>query len=206
MDNTTDFIFDLPQADTLKPSSTRKVHIRRLNDILHLSIQRGDMLRARQVWSILARCKEYDWMAMWRMGLLLANPHSHPPSSNTNTVTARLDYLRVMMLRCPDDQESILSEIVLQLIFSENFKDAIDELDLYLPSFPFQNNPVLHLYAGLSLLCLASKNRDEFVDQLSTSNHLRNSQTHFDRVITLDAHNVIASTFLEQVLRSVLME
>src|SRR5271155_1968405 len=58
------FLFALPGA-TRNTSNARKVHIRRLNDILQLCLQRNDALRSKRAWAILARCKEVSWMEMW---------------------------------------------------------------------------------------------------------------------------------------------
>lgn len=52
-------------------TTTRKRHIRRLNDLLYLSLERDDLPRARRAWSILTKCKEFNWKEHWRTGLLL---------------------------------------------------------------------------------------------------------------------------------------
>ena len=49
----------------------------------------------------------------------------------------------------------ILRELVLRLIQAGKHRRALDELDLYLPLFPFHDNPVMHAYAGLLALYLA---------------------------------------------------
>ena len=49
----------------------------------------------------------------------------------------------------------ILRELVLRLIYAGKHRRALDELDLYLPLFPFHDNPVMHVYAGLLALYLA---------------------------------------------------
>ena len=51
--------------------SARAFHIRRLNDILHLSVQRNDVERAKRAWTILMRCAEVDWMALWNIGFFV---------------------------------------------------------------------------------------------------------------------------------------
>jgi hypothetical protein len=50
-----------------------RVHLRRLWDVLHVSIARGDAPRARRAWAILARCAEADWQALWRTALHVAD-------------------------------------------------------------------------------------------------------------------------------------
>lgn len=82
-----------------QPLTTRKVHIRRLYDILQLSIQRHDVQRAKRVWSILSRCKEINWLALWRTGLhIFGEAHI-----DDDGMQVTVDYLRSMMLQYPDD-------------------------------------------------------------------------------------------------------
>ncbi|KAI0796879.1 hypothetical protein C8Q75DRAFT_802551 [Abortiporus biennis] len=52
-------------------------------------------------------------------------------------------------------KESILLELVLQLIYAKQYRKALDELQLYLSSPPFDDNATLHVYAGLVSLYLA---------------------------------------------------
>lgn len=66
----TEFAFAY-QDRHLHTNSSRNIHIRKLNDILHLSIERNDIPRALRTWSILARCKEFDWRRDWRTAFLL---------------------------------------------------------------------------------------------------------------------------------------
>ena len=90
--------FLFASLDSKQPLTTRKVHIRRLYDILQLSIQRHDVQRAKRAWSILARCKEINWLTMWRTGL-----HILGEDTIRDDVPVTVDYLRSMMLQYPDD-------------------------------------------------------------------------------------------------------
>lgn len=82
-----------------QPLTTRKIHIRRLYDILQLSIQRHDVQRAKRVWAILSRCKEINWLALWRTGLhIVGEAHT-----DEDGMRVTVDYLRSMMLQYPDD-------------------------------------------------------------------------------------------------------
>lgn len=62
------------------------------------------------------------------------------------------------------DKETMLKELVLLFILSGQYSQALDELELYLPSFPYQDNPVLHIYAGLLCLHLAQKPDGDFTE------------------------------------------
>ncbi|KAF7432926.1 hypothetical protein PC9H_004870 [Pleurotus ostreatus] len=176
-------------------SSARKVHIRRLHDLLHLLIQRRDNERARLAWSILARCKEADWMVMWSTALLILSNES--PSSNTRDESRSIEFLRIMMLQYPNDREAILQELIISLINASKYQEALSELDLYLPTFPYQENPMLHMFAGMLSLYLAQPTSDAS----STYNHsqLREAESHFKRAVLLDPESSIASAFLSRV-------
>lgn len=67
----------------------------------------------------------------------------------------------------------------------------------YLPSFPYQDNPVFHTYAGLISLYLAQPTEDstEFNNAL-----LRDAQSHLRNANTLDPENIVAQAFLQKVL------
>jgi RNA polymerase I-specific transcription initiation factor Rrn11 len=89
---------------SLEPtSSARNFHIRRLQDILQLSVQREDFSRAKRAWAILARCTEVDWITIWETGLSVIGKatdqsfeeHDTPRMGNRE----RLDYLKIVMLR-----------------------------------------------------------------------------------------------------------
>ena len=100
----TPFLFASP--DGRRSSSARRVHLRRLYDILHLSIQRGDLLLAQKSFALLSRCDDIEWAAIWKFGLLIlaANDRTDQPHSYDVLGTPKhIDFLRVMMLRHPEE-------------------------------------------------------------------------------------------------------
>lgn len=99
-----DFIYAFPDNEKFKPTSSRKTHILRLNDLLHLFIERGDLQRARRTWAILIRCKEFDWNTKWRTGLFLI---SDPKSSRQSEGQAKIDFLKKLMRRYPNEVKSL---------------------------------------------------------------------------------------------------
>ncbi|KAG8218677.1 hypothetical protein J3R82DRAFT_4344 [Butyriboletus roseoflavus] len=119
------FLFS-PPKDIL-PLTSRRVHLRRLYDVLHLSIQRGDLHRARRAWAILARCKEIDWRTSWMLAIGLLNRSGHRTESNQT----KIDYLRTTMLHSPEDRESILCELVHLYVVAGRHREALDELELF---------------------------------------------------------------------------
>lgn len=92
-----DFLF--ASLHSKRPRTARKVHIRRLYDVLQLSIQRQDFTRARRAWAILARCKEIQWKSLWMTSLLLVGDGLHDVDSSKD----KINYLRSLMLRHLDD-------------------------------------------------------------------------------------------------------
>ncbi|KAI0352984.1 hypothetical protein OH77DRAFT_1458850 [Trametes cingulata] len=184
------------------PTTARKLHIRRLFDVLHLSLQRQDWHRAKRAWAILARCKEVQWKTLWRTSLLLLSEGDELDEDQVSSDSERVGFLTIMMRQYPEERESILRELVLRLIRSGMYTRAMEELDLYLPSYPYQDNPVLHVYAGLIALYLAQP--DDMPEQTThgwNASYLRDAQAHFERARLIDPSNVVAETFLSQVNR-----
>jgi len=68
----------------------------------------------------------------------------------------------------------------------------------YLPSFPYQDNPVLHIYAG-SICLYMSQDPDSRKDNKSPEGLLEEAKAHFNRVIKIDPGNCVAHIFLDQV-------
>ena len=67
----------------------------------------------------------------------------------------------------------------------------------YLPSPPYQDNPVLHLYAGLLCLYLAQPNPGD-VEHLKRRT-LRDAEQYLQRTHQLDPENTIAIAWLKNV-------
>ncbi|CAA7259614.1 unnamed protein product [Cyclocybe aegerita] len=187
-----DHAFLFAPHNSRQPATTRKIHLRRLHDILQLSIQTRQFKRAKRAWAILCRCKETDWKALWTTGLLILGEGEPGNNGTCNAV----DYLRAMMLHCPDDRESILQELVFRLLLLGKCREALDELELYLPSFPYQDNPVFHVYAGLCCIFLAQPQQDH--SNRFDRNLLRDAQTHLEHAKTLDLDNTVVQAFLEK--------
>lgn len=83
-----------------RPTTARKVHIRRLIDVLQLSLLRRDYDRARRAWAILIRCKEIDWKDMWKTAVaLLADPGDDDQEENDR----RIAFLSIVVRQHPDD-------------------------------------------------------------------------------------------------------
>ncbi|KAJ3779053.1 hypothetical protein FB446DRAFT_630970, partial [Lentinula raphanica] len=100
---------------------------------------------------------------------------------------------------------NVIKELIFRLILSGRHREALDELELqvievisYLPSFPYQDNPVLHVYAGLLCFYLAQENTYGTGTSLQPS-LIREATTHFERARVLEPGNIIAVAFLHKV-------
>ncbi|KAF8760880.1 Reverse transcriptase (RNA-dependent DNA polymerase) [Rhizoctonia solani] len=103
-------------------------------------------------------------------------------------------------------QETLLKETILALIDLEEYQEALDELDLYIVTMPFDQNPVLHLYAGMLWLFTAQPQAEVSIDSVSkgTSRNeildvarwnaprVAAAKRHFRRAIALDPGNEFA--------------
>ncbi|KAI0082413.1 hypothetical protein K474DRAFT_1585545 [Panus rudis PR-1116 ss-1] len=186
-------LFDFPGSKG--PRTARKLHLRKLYDLLELCILRNDQARARRVWAILVRCKEINWRIMWKMGVVLLGRSLDDEGEETQSY--RTQYLSAMMQQNPDDREAILQELVLRLIQSGQHRKALDELELYLPSPPYEDNPALHCYAGLLSLYLA---QPQDTNLLSWNEGLiRNGHAFFEKAQNLDSECPFSEAWLEKV-------
>ncbi|KAK1233309.1 hypothetical protein PQX77_003535 [Marasmius sp. AFHP31] len=132
---------------------------------------------------------------MWTTAIyLVGNGHTQDED-----IPKQLALLRELMLHIPSDREVILQEMIFRLIILERYQDALDELELYLPSFPYQDSPVLHTYAGLLSFCLSQSSERGGEGPHFNESTLREAKSHFERAVTLDSENVVATSFLEKI-------
>jgi len=131
-------------------------------------------------------------MTMWTTGVRLLgddlDQHGNTPQ--------KFEFLRGMMLQYPDDRQKIIKELILHLILAGKHREALDELELYLPSFPYQDNPLLHVYAGLISLYLAQPASDAGPFNPSL---LRDAELYLERAKVLDPDNTVAQAFLDKI-------
>ncbi|CAE6425126.1 unnamed protein product [Rhizoctonia solani] len=196
---------------TLVPStSSRKQHIRFTYDLLHVCLQRGDLIRARRAWAVLVKCPEIDWRTLWAVGLALIPGRVGNESSRATR--EHVNYLKRVKLQIPHLQETLLKETVLALIDLGEYQEALDELDLYIVTMPFDQNPVLHLYAGMLWLFTSQPQTEAPMDSrskgldkpdiLDISNwnvpRVAAAKRHFRRAIALDPGNGFARGWLDR--------
>lgn len=96
--------FLFASLDDDRISTTRKVHLRRLADLLYVCIHKRDWPRAGRAWAILTRCHEFKWQAVWQFGIIFASTLAEESSAAQGVVpvsSKSLEYLRILMLRFP---------------------------------------------------------------------------------------------------------
>lgn len=99
--------------DSKQPTTARKVHIRRLYDVLQLCLQRGDFLRAKRAWAILSRCKGINWKTMWKLGVQLSGEQAQYDMERNEQ---KIKFLGATMRQHPD--EVVLSRSSLNTVRS----------------------------------------------------------------------------------------
>ncbi|KIR68976.1 hypothetical protein I312_100929 [Cryptococcus bacillisporus CA1280] len=144
----------------------RHAYIHSLANLLHACLLRGDIDRAKRAWAILIRCREVDWRARWQWGLLFLSSGSSDAVQNTQASMyasqAEDDYRQaerwINTLRVSarmEDKPSLLHALTLILIKHARYRQALEELETYLPSYPYLLSASLHTYAGLLAFYLA---------------------------------------------------
>ncbi|WVR08603.1 hypothetical protein IAU60_005658 [Kwoniella sp. DSM 27419] len=149
--------------------SVRRRWIQNLVNALHACLLRGDSVRANRAWAILVRCREVDWRSKWHWGLLLLSlKHDPSPAATSYQATQAsmysqdtgsrdierwLNALRVAAKE--EDKPSLLHALVLYLIKQGQYRQAYDQLETYLPSYPYLLSGPLHTYAGMIAFYLA---------------------------------------------------
>ncbi|KAH7344987.1 hypothetical protein B0J17DRAFT_624242 [Rhizoctonia solani] len=183
-----------PHRTLLPSTSSRKQHIRFTYDLLHVCLQRGDLVRARRAWIILVKCPEIDWRTLWAVGLALIP--GRESREGGRATREHVNYLKRVRLQIPHLQETLLKETILALIDLGEYQEALDELDLYIVTMPFDQNPVLHLYAGMLWLFTAQP-RAESLDGSPEELAESAAKRHFRRAIALDPGNGFARGWLD---------
>ena len=101
------FLFTPPEP--IRPTTARKVHIRRLYDILQLCIHRNDFARARRAWVILARCKEFNWKTLWKIGVHLLGEYT---GNDIESNEERVRFLKTLMRQYPEDEVRVMFRLL----------------------------------------------------------------------------------------------
>ncbi|CCJ30238.1 unnamed protein product [Pneumocystis jirovecii] len=138
--------------------STRKRQIEATYTILHLSLLRGDFLRARYAFSILIRCREVYLYDIWDLGLEILR-HFEFDQQETYLKHLIVFYqASTYSSSLKDDTfstQEFLRALVLLYIEKREFQKLLDMLEDYLLSAPYSENAVFYQYAGMAALELS---------------------------------------------------
>ncbi|WWC72500.1 uncharacterized protein I206_106462 [Kwoniella pini CBS 10737] len=170
--------------------SIRKKWIQNLINLLHTCLLNGEITRAKRAWSILVRCREVNWKSRWYWGLLIlshdisftlneVNEATQPIAFSQNygdkskDIERWLNSLRVFAKE--EDKPSLLHALILHLIKSGQYRQAYDQLETWLSSYPYLLSGPLHTYAGLLSFYLAQPPSARIENQISNDD--RSSST-----------------------------
>jgi len=197
--------------------SLRLQHLRKVFDILHLCLLRGDGPRAARALRVLVRAKEWRHAELWRYGLAVASLLSRDPASNSvdestsapnaessrqvqarqaaeAAATRRLAYLRGLYRVKTSLKPEVLVDIVFELIALKRYEEAMREIDYVLDTHPFRTYPALHLLAGMLTLdsglhAVSSSTPLELVLSEVPSSIRRAAEHHFQQALTAASKN-----------------
>ncbi|ODO10491.1 hypothetical protein I350_01086 [Cryptococcus amylolentus CBS 6273] len=139
--------------------SLRHAYIQSLAYCLQACLLRGDRERARRAWAILIRCREVNWRTKWEWGLLfLSSQDTDAPGLASQADQVRhverwINTLRVTVRN--EEKPSLLHALILYYVKEGRYRQALEELETYLPSYPYLLSASLHTYAGLLAFYLA---------------------------------------------------
>ncbi|KAL7422710.1 hypothetical protein Q5752_002001 [Cryptotrichosporon argae] len=139
------------------PPAVRAAYIRNLAACVRACVLRGDVARARRAWALLVRCREVDWRERWHWGLYLLNAVSESVATAASGQGRQGEtYLKTLQIASAEgERPMILHALVLHLIQHDRHRDALSELETYLPSYPYLSSSTLHTYAGMLAFYLA---------------------------------------------------
>lgn len=140
----------------------RRLHIRRVFDVMQLMILRRDMDRAARCLHILLKSHEWRPLEMWKWGLLVATLADQPNDM-------ALQYLQRISRTRPALRPFTLPYLVREWIICGHYKKAHEELLSVISSYPHRQNPQLHTYLGLLTLHASSTHMNQSFSSDSTS-------------------------------------
>ncbi|WFD07253.1 protein-serine/threonine phosphatase [Malassezia vespertilionis] len=128
----------------------RRRHVRRLYDLLQLTILRNDKQRAARCLYLLLRMREWRPVELWKFGLKVAAMpdalESHRP----------LAYLQQISRTRTELRPYVLPFLVRELVFVQRYEDALEEITSVISVYPYRHIPQLHTYLGLLTLYIGA--------------------------------------------------
>jgi len=170
--------------------------IRRVYDVCMYSLYSGDFERASKAFGLLLRCKEFKWKDFWSLAVYMLNPHD--PDRDDAFFLGQVEHLRLLMAQDPTRRQELLNEVLQVLVQNGRYTEALDEIELYLPLFLYQDNLILYTYIGLIRLYM-SQDPDSRKENESPDALLEEAKTYLNRVIEIDPGNHTVHMFLDMI-------
>mgnify|MGYP002759437284 FL=1 len=157
--------------------------MRRVHDLLHLSLLRQDHERAVRCFIILLRSQDWRPLELWKLGLRIACMDAHNDA-------AQKYLLRISRTRTALRPYS-LPFLIREWIRNGNYQQAHEELSSIITSFPYRLHPLLHTYLGLLTLYIGHAEPHEYlhdIPHMSTSFIVppgvrRTAKFHFENAV-----------------------
>lgn len=128
----------------------RRRHMRRVYDLLHLQLLRGDAERALRCLQILLASPEWKPVELWKMGLWVATLSEQEDEA--------LQYLHRLSRTRSTLRPYAFPLLIREMIAQGHYEQAHESLSSMISAYPYRHYPHLHTYMGLLTLYL---NTDE---------------------------------------------
>lgn len=158
-------------------------HMRRVHDLLHLSLLRRDHKRAVRCFVLLLRSQDWRPIELWKFGLRIACMDAHNDAAQKYLL--RISRTRTVL------RPYSLAFFIRECIRNGNYQRAHEELSGIITSFPYRLHPQLHTYLGLLTLYIGHAEPDEHfhdIPHMNTSFHVppgvkRTAKFHFENAV-----------------------
>ncbi|KNZ56938.1 uncharacterized protein VP01_2282g3 [Puccinia sorghi] len=231
MNSSSSIIFELlpsrkvQERLSLNPATggPRKFHIRRLFDLLQLCLLRRQHHQARQIWSILVRCREVDFAMLWDLGLRVMHLPHPTPAADQSEIDAHLNYMKACRNLSDQETAKVLMEYISVLVSGYHLYRALSMPDcmnmlvssLY-QSFPLHNLLMTPMSLTRSLLISLVRvicawpshfflerlipnyfSNTEYLEAISENVMFGKAKAYFERARSLDPTCVLSAAYLE---------
>lgn len=132
----------------------QRQHMRRVYDLLHVSLLRHDIARAMRCFLILLHSKEWRPIELWSIGLKIAN--MDPRNDTALKYLLRISRTRTTL------RPYTHTFLIREWIRAGYYQRAHEELSSIIGAFPYRHLPPLHTYLGLLTLYLGNEPSNDY--------------------------------------------
>lgn len=156
----------------ISQATHREKHLRRIYDLLMLSISRGDSKRAYRSLRVLLHAYEWSSVELWRHALQVTTMVAADEAerivgirteedrilNEKKIAQKRLTFMRqVNKTRSSALQVDLLLEMIPEMLMLGLEEQAMEEIDLLITTYPFRLEPLLHLYSAMLYLIVSER-------------------------------------------------